>query len=148
MPTEHKLLTKAYFFVSLHLQSASQTGSHPTTAPRKPIVAAHQPQQSVYQSQLSAHQPKVAIIFVPSREARETYGNHKGWVSKTTSKASIGACMAQMGIIVLDGQANLTLYFIPNEDDLETSILDALVDGAPWPVKHIRDSSSALKSER
>ena len=152
MPTEHKLLTKAYFFVSLHLQSASQTGSHPTTAPRKPIVAAHQPQQSVYQSQLSANQPKVAIIFVTSRQARETYGNHKGWVSKTTSKASIGACMAQMGkkvlLIDLDGQANLTLYFIPNEDDLETCILDALVDGAPWPVKHIRDSSSTLKSER
>jgi len=56
------------------LQSASQTGSHPTTAPRKPIVAADEPQQSVYQSQLSAHQPKVAIIFVPSREARETQG--------------------------------------------------------------------------
>ena len=77
-----------------------------------------------------------------------TFANHKGGVSKTTSTASIGACMAQMGIIVLDGQANLTLYFIPNEDDIETSILDALVDGAPWPVKHIRDSSSTLKSER
>ena len=77
-----------------------------------------------------------------------TFANHKGGVSKTTSTASIGAFMAQMGIIVLDGQAHLTLYFIPNEDDLETCILDALVDGAPWPVKHIRDSSSTLKSER
>ena len=63
-----------------------------------------------------------------------TFANHKGGVSKTTSTASIGACMAQMGkkvlLIDLDGQANLTLYFIPNEDDVETSIFDALVGGA------------------
>lgn len=49
-----------------------------------------------------------------------TFANHKGGVSKTTSAASIGACMARMGkkvlLIDLDGQANLTLYFIPNED--------------------------------
>lgn len=53
-----------------------------------------------------------------------TFANHKGGVSKTTSTASIGACMAQMGkkvlLIDLDGQANLTLYFIPNEDEIET----------------------------
>ena len=46
-----------------------------------------------------------------------TFANHKGGVSKTTSTASIGACMARMGkkvlLIDLDGQANLTLYFIP-----------------------------------
>ena len=46
-----------------------------------------------------------------------TLANHKGGVSKTTSTASIGACMARMGkkvlLIDLDGQANLTLYFIP-----------------------------------
>ena len=79
-----------------------------------------------------------------------TFTNHKGGVSKTTSTASIGACMAQMGkkvlLIDLDGQANLTLYFIPNEDDLETCILDALVDGAPLPVKHIRDNLDLVPS--
>lgn len=43
-----------------------------------------------------------------------TFANHKGGVSKTTSTASIGACMAMKGkkvlLIDLDGQANLTLY--------------------------------------
>ena len=79
-----------------------------------------------------------------------TFANHKGGVSKTTSTASIGACMAQMGkkvlLIDLDGQANLTLYFIPNEDDIETSIFDALVDGAPLPVKHILDNLDLVPS--
>lgn len=79
-----------------------------------------------------------------------TFANHKGGVSKTTSTASIGACMAQMGkkvlLIDLDGQANLTLYFIPNEYDVETSIFDALVDGAPLPVKHIRDNLDLVPS--
>ena len=50
-----------------------------------------------------------------------TFANHKGGVSKTTSTAFIGACMAMKGkkvlLIDLDGQANLTLYFIPNEDE-------------------------------
>ena len=65
-----------------------------------------------------------------------TFANHKGGVSKTTSTASIGACMARMGkkvlLIDLDGQANLTLYFIPNEDEVQASIFDSLVDGAPF----------------
>ncbi len=73
-----------------------------------------------------------------------TFANHKGGVSKTTSTASIGACMARMGkkvlLIDLDGQANLTLYFIPNEDEVQASIFDSLVDGAPLPVKHIREN--------
>ena len=67
-----------------------------------------------------------------------TFANHKGGVSKTTSTASIGACMARMGkkvlLIDLDGQANLTLYFIPNEDEVQASVFDSLVDGAPLPV--------------
>ncbi|MGN0285229.1 MAG: ParA family protein, partial [Segatella copri] len=79
-----------------------------------------------------------------------TFANHKGGVSKTTSTASIGSCMAQMGkkvlLIDLDGQANLTLYFIPNEDDVETSIFDALVGGAPLPVKHIRENLDLVPS--
>lgn len=79
-----------------------------------------------------------------------TLANHKGGVSKTTSTASIGACLARMGkkvlLIDLDGQANLTLYFIPNEDEIETSIFDALVDAAPLPVKHIRENLDLVPS--
>ena len=45
-----------------------------------------------------------------------TFANHKGGVSKTTSTASIGACMALKGnkvlLIDLDGQANLCILFL------------------------------------
>ena len=79
-----------------------------------------------------------------------TFANHKGGVSKTTSTASIGACMARMGkkvlLIDLDGQANLTLYFIPNEDEVQASIFDSLVDGAPLPVKHVRENLDLVPS--
>ena len=79
-----------------------------------------------------------------------TFANHKGGVSKTTSTASIGACMAMKGkkvlLIDLDGQANLTLYFIPNEDEIETSIFDSLVNGVPLPVKHIRENLDLVPS--
>ena len=48
-----------------------------------------------------------------------TLANHKGGVSKTTSTASIGACMARMGkkvlLIDLDGQANLTWRTLASE---------------------------------
>ena len=61
-----------------------------------------------------------------------TLANHKGGVSKTTSTASIGACMARMGkkvlLIDLDGQANLTLYFIPNENEIDASAEIALTN--------------------
>ena len=74
-----------------------------------------------------------------------TFANHKGGVSKTTSTASIGACMAMKGkkvlLIDLDGQANLTLYFI-----IETSIFDSLVNGVPLPVKHIRENLDLVPS--
>ena len=80
-----------------------------------------------------------------------TFANHKGGVSKTTSTASIGACMAMKGkkvlLIDLDGQANLTLYFIPNEDEIETSIFDSLVNGVPLPVKHIPSSLEMASAE-
>ena len=79
-----------------------------------------------------------------------TFANHKGGVSKTTSTASIGACMAMKGkkvlLVDLDGQANLTLYFIPNEDEIEMSIFDSLVNGVPLPVKHIRENLDLVPS--
>lgn len=79
-----------------------------------------------------------------------TLANHKGGVSKTTSTASIGACMACMGkkvlLIDLDGQANLTLYFIPNENEIDASIFGSLVDGAPLPVKHVRENLDLIPS--
>ena len=79
-----------------------------------------------------------------------TFANHKGGVSKTTSTASIGACMAMKGkkvlLVDLDGQANLTLYFIPNEDEIEMSIFDSLVNGVPLPVKHIRENLAIVPS--
>lgn len=79
-----------------------------------------------------------------------TFANHKGGVSKTTSTASIGACMALKGnkvlLIDLDGQANLTMYFIPDENDIDVSIFDSLVNGLPLPVKHIRENLDIVPS--
>ena len=79
-----------------------------------------------------------------------TFANHKGGVSKTTSTASIGACMAQMGkkvlLIDLDGQANLTSYYILNEGEIKSSIFDALVYGVPLPVKRIRETLDLIPS--
>ena len=49
-------------------------------------------------------------------------------------------------LIDLDGQANLTLYFIPNENEIDASIFDSLVDGAPLPVKHVRENLDLIPS--
>ena len=38
------------------------------------------------------------------------------------------------------------LYFIPNEDEIETSIFDSLVNGVPLPVKHIRENLDLVPS--
>ncbi len=79
-----------------------------------------------------------------------TFANHKGGVSKTTSTASIGACMAMKGkkvlLIDLDGQANLTLYFIPNDEEIDNSIFNSLVDGTPLPINHIRENLDLVPS--
>lgn len=79
-----------------------------------------------------------------------TLANYKGGVSKTSSTASIGACMARMGkkvlLIDLDVQANLTLYFIPNEEDNGASIFDSLVNNVPLPVKHIKENLDLVPS--
>lgn len=79
-----------------------------------------------------------------------TLANYKGGVSKTSSTASIVACMARMGkkvlLIDLDGQANLTMYFIPNEEDNGASIFDSLVNNVPLPVKHIKENLDLVPS--
>ncbi len=79
-----------------------------------------------------------------------TFANHKGGVSKTTSTASVGACLALKGrkvlLIDLDGQANLTLYFIPNGEEAGTSIFDSLVRDVPLPVRHISENLDIVPS--
>lgn len=56
-----------------------------------------------------------------------TLANFKGGVGKSTSTAAIGACLAMKGykvlLVDLDGQSNLTLYYVPNADIMEDSIL-------------------------
>ena len=79
-----------------------------------------------------------------------TICNAKGGVGKTTSTASIGACMAIMGkkvlLVDLDGQANLTLYFIPDDDAIEVSIFDSLVDGVPLPIVNVKENLDIVPS--
>ena len=56
-----------------------------------------------------------------------TLANFKGGVGKSTSTAAIGACLAMKGykvlLVDLDGQSNLTLYYVPNADIMEDSNL-------------------------
>ena len=76
--------------------------------------------------------------------------NHKGGVGKTTSVASIGACLARNGkktlLIDLDGQANLTLLFLPQYDGEGDSIYDSLVDGAKLPIVTVGENLDIVPS--
>lgn len=78
------------------------------------------------------------------------YYLYKGGVSKTTSTASIGACLAMKGkkvlLIDLDGQANLTLYYVPNENDIDLCVFDSLVSGEPLPIRNIRENLDLVPS--
>lgn len=49
-------------------------------------------------------------------------------------------------LIDWDGQANLTMYFIPDGNDIDVSIFDSLVNGLPLPVKHIRENLDIVPS--
>lgn len=79
-----------------------------------------------------------------------TLANYKGGVGKSTSAASIGACLALKGhkvlLVDLDGQSNLTLYYIPQGDNLESSIFDTLVHGDPLPIINVRPNLDIVPS--
>lgn len=68
--------------------------------------------------------------------------NHKGGVGKTTSVASIGAILANMGkrtlLVDLDAQANLTSSFLSKEP--EETIYSSLKGSSPLPVVHLREN--------
>ncbi len=76
--------------------------------------------------------------------------NHKGGVGKTTSTASVGVAMARQGkkvlLVDLDGQANLTGIFV-NQDDVENSIYDSLVDKQPLPIHQIENNLYLVPSD-
>lgn len=79
-----------------------------------------------------------------------TLSNYKGGVGKSTSTASIGACLALKGykvlLIDLDGQSNLTLYFVLNLDSIETSIFDTLINRRPLPVINVKENLDLVPS--
>lgn len=79
-----------------------------------------------------------------------TLSNYKGGVGKSTSTASVGACLALKGykvlLIDLDGQSNLTLYFVLNLDSIETSIFDTLINRKPLPVINVKENLDLVPS--
>lgn len=74
--------------------------------------------------------------------------NHKGGVGKTTSTASIGAALAEMGkrvlLVDLDSQANLTSSLM--EEQPTATIYDSLMEGKPLPIFRIADNLSLTPS--
>ena len=76
--------------------------------------------------------------------------NHKGGVGKTTSVASIGACLAKEGyktlLLDLDGQANLTLLFLPQNEGEGDSIYDSLVKGKKLPIVNVSENLDVVPS--
>lgn len=74
--------------------------------------------------------------------------NHKGGVGKTTSVASIGAALSEMGyrvlLIDLDAQANLTGSLLRGEP--ERTIYNALKDKSELPTISIRENLTITPS--
>lgn len=68
--------------------------------------------------------------------------NHKGGVGKTTSVASLGAALAEMGqrvlIVDLDAQSNLTSSLLPTEPD--RTLYNALTERRDLPTIQIKDN--------
>ena len=79
-----------------------------------------------------------------------TLANFKGGIGKSTSTASIGACLAMKGykvlLVDLDGQSNLTLYYVPDADNLESSIFDTLINGDALPVINVKPNLDIVPS--
>jgi len=79
-----------------------------------------------------------------------TLANFKGGIGKSTSTASIGACLAMKGykvlMVDLDGQSNLTLYYVQNADNLETSIFDTLIHDASLPIINVKPNLDIVPS--
>ena len=99
---------------------------------------------------LHVHTYSLIHIYITMSAKIITLANYKGGVSKTTSTASIGACLAMKGkkvlLIDLDGQANLTLYYVPNENDIDLCVFDSLVSGEPLPIRNIRENLDLVPS--
>lgn len=79
-----------------------------------------------------------------------TLANFKGGVWKSTSTASIGACLAMKGykvlLVDLDGQSNLTLYYVLDADNLETSIFDTLINDDVLPIINVKPNLDIVPS--
>ena len=75
--------------------------------------------------------------------------NHKGGVGKTTSVASLGAALAEMGqkvlIVDLDAQSNLTSSLLPPSPDYRT-IYNALTERRDLPIVEINPNLSLTPS--
>lgn len=79
-----------------------------------------------------------------------TLANFKGGVGKSTSTASIGGCLAMKGykvlLVDLDGQSNLTLYYVLDADNLETSIFDTLINDEALPIINVKPNLDIVPS--
>ncbi len=77
---------------------------------------------------------EIVQLAGPVLRRRVSVVNQKGGVGKTTTTFNLGACLAHRGqkvlIIDLDAQANLTISFGLNPDDVLKTSYDLLVDDA------------------
>ena len=74
--------------------------------------------------------------------------NHKGGVGKTTTVASVGVGLANLGrrvlLVDLDAQANLTSSLLAQEPD--TTLYDTLVEGHELSIIHVMDKVDLIPS--
>lgn len=74
--------------------------------------------------------------------------NHKGGVGKTTTVASVGVGLANLGrrvlLVDLDAQANLTSSLLAQEPDV--TLYDTLVEGHELSIIHVMDKVDLIPS--